>query len=198
MGLQVQVGHLDMRCTNPEAGHSDFIVVHTNGLHRVAVNFCGCEHKVPRRLQLLRQNWYPSTVHWPQTCSTLEVIQQYHVFTLAGKMTGYEYYVGLERLTDNTKMDVPNVCFGLFFYRNLVVLSSFKIYLCRLASKSSCAPFVNSDIPKRTREGGEETSKGGSSPLSLVSSLSCAQHAHIQESTYHLIGIPHRMNSSES
>lgn len=117
MGLVVQFGHLDMECVNPEPGHSDFIVVHTNGLHRVAVNFCGCDQTIPRRLQLLQQNWYPATVHYPQTCCTLTVIRQYHILTLTGKMTGHEYYVSLERLTDNTELDVPNVSrFSFFSY----------------------------------------------------------------------------------
>lgn len=114
LGLQIQLNHLDMHCINPDPGHSDFIVVDTNGLHRVSVLFCDCLDRIPLRQQLLRQNWYPATVHYPQTCCTLAVIKQYHVMTLTGKTTGHEYYVSLERLTDNTGLDVPNVSPLLF------------------------------------------------------------------------------------
>lgn len=123
MGLNVQLGHLNMHCINPAEGHTEFIVIHTNGLHRVKVLFCNCLDRIPLRQQLLRQNWYPATVHYPQTCCTVAAIRQYHIMTLTGKMTGHEYYLSLERLTDNTGLDVPNVSFINYFSINYMFLS---------------------------------------------------------------------------
>lgn len=81
----------------------------TNGIHYIAVDFCDCDEKVSRRQQLLRENWYPATVHWPQTCATGRLLKQFHILTLTGKIPAYDYYNTLERLTDNTGVDVPKV-----------------------------------------------------------------------------------------
>lgn len=54
LGLRVQLGHWHLRCINPIAGAEDFTVLHVNGIHKVAVDFCGCKHRVATRLQMLR------------------------------------------------------------------------------------------------------------------------------------------------
>lgn len=111
MGLRYQLGHLDLHCLNPSPGVADFSIMDTNGIHCVAVDFCACSKQLPRRVQLLQNDWYPATVHQPQTCATGRLLKQFHILTLAGKMPAYDYYVSLERLTDNTGVDVPNVCY---------------------------------------------------------------------------------------
>ncbi|THU99178.1 hypothetical protein K435DRAFT_604125, partial [Dendrothele bispora CBS 962.96] len=41
--LFVQLGHLDgSTCPSPVPGPSKMIVIHTNGIHRVRMNYCGC------------------------------------------------------------------------------------------------------------------------------------------------------------
>ncbi|KAJ7201967.1 hypothetical protein B0H12DRAFT_1036111, partial [Mycena haematopus] len=63
-GLRIQFGHSPRhRCSNPQAGHSDFVVLHDNGIHKVHVDFCGCDtgDRVEHHLQLLRAGWYPAT-----------------------------------------------------------------------------------------------------------------------------------------
>ncbi|KAJ7138998.1 hypothetical protein C8R44DRAFT_528985, partial [Mycena epipterygia] len=64
LGLWVQLGHsIFSTCGTPVPGHQEFTVLHTNGLHRVAVDFCGCAEwhlaGTPRQ-QLLRMSWFPS------------------------------------------------------------------------------------------------------------------------------------------
>src|ERR1700722_7874349 len=98
-----------MYCVNPEPGQKDFVVLHTNGIHYVAVDFCNCEHRVPNRQQLLHRKWFLVTVHYPQTCCTIEVLQQYHILTLTGKLSGHDFYKTLERLTDNSELTLPKV-----------------------------------------------------------------------------------------
>jgi hypothetical protein len=108
IGLRVQLGHPPgVRCPNPKAGHHDFTVIHTNGLHRVVVDYCECDNLAnagSRRQQLLRREWYPATHTEPQTCCTFRVLQHFHMQTLQGKIMAYNYYSALEKLTDNTGM----------------------------------------------------------------------------------------------
>jgi hypothetical protein len=94
------------------------VVIHTNGIHRVNVDFCNCEHRISHRQQLLRSEWFPATVHHPQTCCTVRVLELFHIITLAGKLNGHDFYNSLERLTDNTGLDVPKVFPSLAFSRH--------------------------------------------------------------------------------
>ncbi|KAJ7459117.1 hypothetical protein B0H11DRAFT_2160606 [Mycena galericulata] len=108
MGLRVQLGHSPFtKCASPIAGHQDFVVLHWNGLHEVAVDFCGCSNAFQagsRRQQLLRMSWYPSTHTEPQTAATFRLLEMFHIMTLQGKVTTYDFYSGLEKLSDNTGM----------------------------------------------------------------------------------------------
>ncbi|KAJ7431013.1 hypothetical protein B0H11DRAFT_2165862 [Mycena galericulata] len=108
MGLRVQLGHSAYTtCANPRAGHEEFIVLNWNGLHTVAVDFCGCANAHAagtRRQQLLRRSWYPSTHAEPQTAATFRVLEMFHIMTLQGKVTTYDFYSGLEKMSDNTGM----------------------------------------------------------------------------------------------
>ncbi|KAJ7429283.1 hypothetical protein B0H11DRAFT_2266310 [Mycena galericulata] len=108
LGLRVQLGHSRFSpCGSPRPGHQDFTVLNWNGLHNVAVDFCGCSNShlagAPRQ-QLLRMSWYPSTHAEPQTAATFRLLEMFHIMTLQGKVTTYDFYSGLEKLTDNTGM----------------------------------------------------------------------------------------------
>ncbi|KAJ7693186.1 hypothetical protein B0H17DRAFT_887959, partial [Mycena rosella] len=65
MGMRVQLSHnISETCDRPQAGHVNFTVIHTNGMHAVDVDFCGCKDATivgSRRQQVLRQGWYPAT-----------------------------------------------------------------------------------------------------------------------------------------
>ncbi|KAJ6493371.1 hypothetical protein C8R45DRAFT_1053016 [Mycena sanguinolenta] len=106
LGLRVQLGHCwGEPCPQPRPGHKKSRVIHTNGIHDVSVDFCRCRDELlvgSRRQQLLRQSWYPATHREPQTCTTFRTLEQFHIMTLQGKVTAYDYYSGLEKLTDNT------------------------------------------------------------------------------------------------
>ena len=64
---------------------------------------------VSNRQQLLRAEWFPATVHQPQTCATLRVLEHFHALTLTGKLSAHEFYKALECLTDNTELAIPKV-----------------------------------------------------------------------------------------
>ncbi|PBK66641.1 hypothetical protein ARMSODRAFT_1021089 [Armillaria solidipes] len=114
-GLRVQLGHATMKCRNPQPVTLDFTVLHINGIHKVAVDFCGCLDHVPLRVQCLRFNWYPAMSTQPRSCATMEVLKHFHTLTLAGKVSAYEYYRGLNHMTDNTEVDLPKTRYRSFF-----------------------------------------------------------------------------------
>ncbi|KAL1658224.1 hypothetical protein GGF50DRAFT_67680 [Schizophyllum commune] len=104
LGQVVQLGHPPgEHCVQPIAAHSDFTVIHTNGIHLVAVRFCGCGRGAPtHRQQLLRAGWWPGSIKNPQTAVTISCLRQFHKLNACGKISVYEYYRSVERLTDNT------------------------------------------------------------------------------------------------
>ncbi|KAJ6503458.1 hypothetical protein C8R47DRAFT_1250447 [Mycena vitilis] len=112
LGLRIQFGHPPhQRCTGPEPGHVDFVCLDSTGIHTVAVDFCGCEHALaagPPEIQLLRAGWFPATHERPQTCATFNVLKEFHQDTLQSKMTMYDFYGVLEKLTDNTGIKPPD------------------------------------------------------------------------------------------
>lgn len=109
MGLRVQLGHPPgSRCINPKKPNEndDFTVIHTNGIHAVAVDFCGCEGKgrKSRPIQLMRARWYLATGHKPKTAMTFHCLDMFHLLSFESKCSAYEYYKSLARATDNTGM----------------------------------------------------------------------------------------------
>ncbi|KII82634.1 hypothetical protein PLICRDRAFT_78044, partial [Plicaturopsis crispa FD-325 SS-3] len=106
LGLRIQLGdHTREGCPHPHPAGEDFTVVHTNGIHQVAVDYCQCASAVDAgnyRQQFLRFGWYPATHDLPGTACTFRVLEHFHMATLQGKISAYDYYGALEKLTDNT------------------------------------------------------------------------------------------------
>ncbi|KAJ6568227.1 hypothetical protein DFH09DRAFT_893065, partial [Mycena vulgaris] len=54
------------KCREPLPQHENFVVLHTNGIHEVAVDICDCERvnkvSAPEE-QMLRAGWLPVTDH---------------------------------------------------------------------------------------------------------------------------------------
>jgi CxC2 like cysteine cluster associated with KDZ transposases len=111
----MQLGHGGGRCDRPLPGHSNFTVFHTNGVHKVNIDYCGCR-TLDRVTQLVRARWFPATHDRTQTVFTFDAIDQYQELTLQGKTTLYDYYHTLLRLTDNMKLGkLPVSCRSLSF-----------------------------------------------------------------------------------
>ena len=110
LGLRVQLGHAFGRsCRTALAAHANFRVIHTNGIHHVALDQCRC-HGVELSKQLLQIGWWPGTPLEPKTAATFNVLHHFHLLNLQGKVTGYSFYRALEFQTDNTGLDPPPVC----------------------------------------------------------------------------------------
>ncbi|KAG2127505.1 hypothetical protein DEU56DRAFT_872776 [Suillus clintonianus] len=104
MGLRVQLGHtIGERCILPKKAFNDeFVLIDTNGVHEIGLDFCGCTTSQTHTKQLLRAGWYPSTSTDPRLAATFRVLHHYHVLSFESKTSAYEFYHSLVRLTDNT------------------------------------------------------------------------------------------------
>ncbi|KAL0954277.1 hypothetical protein HGRIS_005405 [Hohenbuehelia grisea] len=62
LGLTVQFGHAMGRpCARRQSATKDFVVLHLNGIHKISVFFCHCQHpEVPHHVQLLRAGFWPA------------------------------------------------------------------------------------------------------------------------------------------
>jgi hypothetical protein len=83
------------------------VVIHTNGIHEVALQYCGCSHAIPEHIQLLRRQIYPASQLRIKTCATFELLDLLHKFSHTTKASTYDFYRALEKLTDNTGINVP-------------------------------------------------------------------------------------------
>ncbi|KAF8057953.1 hypothetical protein FPV67DRAFT_1676638 [Lyophyllum atratum] len=106
LGLKVQLNHVSMQCPNPEPCHVQLRVLHTNGIHDVALQYCGCR-PLPRHIQLLRRGLFPASQLIVKTCATFQLLRQLHLLGLTTKASTYDFYRTLEKLTDNTGLSVP-------------------------------------------------------------------------------------------
>jgi hypothetical protein len=122
LGHVVHFGHDGgEQCDTPEEVQNDFTVFATNGVHHVAVRFCGCHHATGgsrRIIQLLHASWFPATLSRPRTAFTFDVLDSFHLLTLQGKTSAYDYYLSLVHKSDNTgETDsmVREPCLGKFY-----------------------------------------------------------------------------------
>jgi hypothetical protein len=105
------------RCAAPkQAPGNSFLVIHTNGLHEVAMNFCGCGQATSHKTQLLRTRWYPATGTNPVTAATFDVLDHHHLLSFESKCSCYEFYSALARETNNDGLAPSRVRFYFCFH----------------------------------------------------------------------------------
>ncbi|KAF7317933.1 CxC2 domain-containing protein [Mycena kentingensis (nom. inval.)] len=93
----------------PRRARDGFVVLDASGIHDVHIDYCGCYHsRDPDFLQLLRVGWYPSTTTAPQTCATFACLERFHVLSLHGKTSVYDFYAALESLTNGVGVKPPD------------------------------------------------------------------------------------------
>lgn len=110
LGVVLYLGHHGRRCPATfldSHGVGNVVTAfHTNGWHRIRVCYCGCSN-TPKPHQLLRASLYPATTVSPKTVFTIDFLNTFHLLTLQGKLSLYDYYETVLRLTDN--MGNPHV-----------------------------------------------------------------------------------------
>ncbi|PBK66640.1 hypothetical protein ARMSODRAFT_890042 [Armillaria solidipes] len=105
-GLRVQLNHTSMHCRAPVPGHTTFKVLHTTGIHDMALDYCGCERQLPYHTQLLRRGWYPASHKVPTTCATFRLLEFLHILSLCSKVSVYDFYQTLKKLSVNMGIGV--------------------------------------------------------------------------------------------
>ena len=118
MGLTLQLGHpVGTHCINPKpAPGNSFTILDINGIHSVALAFCGCATALSDMTQLLCAGFYPATTHAPETAATIHTLEYFHLLTFESKTSAFEFHNTLSRLTDNTGTeDVPVRFPGQYF-----------------------------------------------------------------------------------
>lgn len=60
---------------------------------------------------MLRTEVWPATTRHPKTGCTLRGLEFYEMLASSGKLSVFEYYQALEKMTDNTRTELPKVCF---------------------------------------------------------------------------------------
>ncbi|KAK0471641.1 hypothetical protein IW261DRAFT_1344265 [Armillaria novae-zelandiae] len=109
LGLVIQLGHkLGKTCQIPAIVRS-FVVIDVDGIHTVQISFCECTRnvEVARYRQLLRSRLWPATTIFPQTAATFRVLNLFQVLSFMSKVSAYEFYHTLARLSDNTGLHPP-------------------------------------------------------------------------------------------
>ncbi|KAF7343819.1 CxC2 domain-containing protein [Mycena sanguinolenta] len=111
LGLRVQLGHRPHERAPRRAG-SDGVrdsahEWHPRGARRL-LRLRRAQDAGSPEIQLLRAGWFPATHERPQTCATITVLERFHQDTLQSKMTMYDFYGVLEKLTDNTGIKPPD------------------------------------------------------------------------------------------
>jgi CxC2 like cysteine cluster associated with KDZ transposases len=110
LGHIIILGHHGNPCPNISnlMPPTNFLVAHTNGIHRTRVVFCTCIGPIDRMQQLLSSQLFPATTERPTAAFTFGLLREFHMHSLESKATAYGYMGGLRRLTDNMfTTDVP-------------------------------------------------------------------------------------------
>ncbi|RXW21399.1 hypothetical protein EST38_g4451 [Candolleomyces aberdarensis] len=111
LGLRVQLGHHPGDpCPRPRSAiNDDFVVIDSDGLHRVSIDFCSCHLTTPTAVQLLRARLFPATATDPRTAATFRVLETFQMLSFTVKASAHEFMASIRRRTDNTGLeDVPD------------------------------------------------------------------------------------------
>lgn len=98
-------------CFNPEANAGEaFTVIDLDAIHSISLNFCACGYGTQSRyVQLLRAGLFPVSSEHPRAAITFRTLELFELLSYESKLSAYEYYRTLSRLTDNTGMRTPPV-----------------------------------------------------------------------------------------
>ncbi|TEB21105.1 hypothetical protein FA13DRAFT_1757652 [Coprinellus micaceus] len=99
LGVSVQLASPEGRRLN---GSPVLVVVHTNGVHHLPFVKCNCMGSDEFHIQLLRAGFYPATSSETRTVFTFELLDLYHIETLACHTAANSFYGKLRRLTNET------------------------------------------------------------------------------------------------
>lgn len=135
IGLRFQLGHSNGKCSNPvTAYNNDFVVIAINGIHEICLDYCGCGQATSRTSQLLQARLFPSTVIDPKTAATFSVLEHFQLLSFTSKISGFEFYRALSRITNNIGVKPPPASYFRWFVSSKLILTNriVTMYFCGL------------------------------------------------------------------
>ncbi|KAF6754839.1 hypothetical protein DFP72DRAFT_1067991 [Ephemerocybe angulata] len=105
LGLRIQLGHVPGEiCPKPDtAWGDDFIIIDVDGVHTLGVDYCACGASTMNQVdQLLERRLYPATTVNPKSAATFRVLEVFEILQYESKVSPFELYNTISRLTDNT------------------------------------------------------------------------------------------------
>jgi hypothetical protein len=124
LGLRVQLGHPSGQfCIKPlPASATGFVVIDSDRIHTIALDFCDCHLAIDRHIQLLRAWLWPATTIAPKSAATFRVLELFQLLSFMSKVSAFEFYHTISRRTDNTGTKItpvysPPIPINLFSYR---------------------------------------------------------------------------------
>lgn len=110
LGLVLHLGH-DGKLCPASLRPKEMVILHTNGIHRCSVQFCDCNSLVSNLKQLIYSQLFPATVLFPATAFSFALLTTFHQLTLCSKITPYDYFDTLRKLTNVAfPQDVEVMC----------------------------------------------------------------------------------------
>ncbi|KAJ2936872.1 hypothetical protein H1R20_g226, partial [Candolleomyces eurysporus] len=110
LGLRIQLGHVaGEECPYPIAARADdFVIIDIDAIHSVGLDFCECGKTANSQyLQLLQHRFYPATSDQPKSAATFRLLEVFEILQYESKLSVYEFYQAVARLTDNTGLELP-------------------------------------------------------------------------------------------
>jgi hypothetical protein len=111
LGYILHLGHAGELCHNVNHRKTlprKMVVVHTNGFHKLSVQFCSCYRSPRDAIQLSNAQLFPATIKHPQTAFSFALLDHFHQSTLSSKKSLHDYHDGLVKLTEPVfPQDVP-------------------------------------------------------------------------------------------
>lgn len=109
LGLVMCLGHNGAPCPVP-FNVKEMVIIHTNGIHRRSVQFCNCNNSPLNFEQLVISQFFPATIKFPATAFTFSLLEVFHQLTLSSKITPYDYFDALKKLTNSAFPQDVEVC----------------------------------------------------------------------------------------
>ena len=104
------LGHCGEKCPNRERQSQGWltVIVHTNGVHTMRVEYCCCLNAPKEHIQLTRARLFPASITQPATVFTFAALNEFHQHSLTSKKAAYDYYDALRKLTSSAfPQDIP-------------------------------------------------------------------------------------------
>ncbi len=132
------IGRLNIKETTSQLP-SLILVVTTNGMRKMRIQWCNCEDAPQKHLQLFRRRLFPASFENPKTAFTFDLLDHFYMDAMECKTPALSFHRKLQRLTSPSFPDKVPVSSP----PSIIEINS---YSPRDATRNSCAYLVNIGI----------------------------------------------------